>query len=201
MSEKKIDLSVFCMRARVFLSQGRADDALGLYGDVIQVDPDNALAYADRGTVYAMLKRSDMALSDLERAFALGYADASAYSTVATIYLELKRFSDALKYFAKAIELDPNYPLTYYNRSDVFHELGDDRAAVADLKKCLEFNPEENLKKLILSRLGLLRNQQGPKRGRIYFLCVSKVIVLSGASKINPSPFRGPLFVITGSQV
>lgn len=101
-----------------------------------------------------------MALSDLERAFALGYADASAYSTVATIYLELKRFSDALRYFAKAIELNPNYPWTYYNRSDVFHELGDDRAAVADLKKCLEFNPEENLKKLILSRLGLLRNQQ-----------------------------------------
>lgn len=32
MSEKKIDLSVFCMRARLFLSQGRADDALGLYG-------------------------------------------------------------------------------------------------------------------------------------------------------------------------
>ncbi|WP_256585119.1 MULTISPECIES: hemagglutinin repeat-containing protein [unclassified Pseudomonas] len=34
-------------------------------------------------------------------------------------------------------------------------------------------------------------NEKGTsKRGRIYFICVSKVIVLSGSSKINPSPFR-----------
>jgi tetratricopeptide (TPR) repeat protein len=160
MNEKKIDLSAFCMRARGFLSQGRTDDALGLYGDVIQIDSDNALAYADRGTAYAMLKKFDMALSDLERAFALGYADASAYSTVATIYFELKQFPDALKYFAKAIELNPSYPLTYYNRSNVLHELGEDKAAIADLEKCLGFNPEEDFKKLIVSRLDLLKSQQ-----------------------------------------
>ncbi|APC15420.1 hypothetical protein BLL42_06650 [Pseudomonas frederiksbergensis] len=160
MNEKKIDLSAFCMRARGFLSQGRSDDALGLYGDVIHIDPDNALAYADRGTAYAMLKKFDMALSDLERAFALGYADASAYSTVATIYFELKQFPDALKYFAQAIGLDPSYPLAYYNRSNVLHELGDDNAAIADLEKCLGFEMEEDFKRLILSRLDLLKSQQ-----------------------------------------
>ena len=79
-----------------------------------------------------MLKKFDMALIDLERAFALGYADALAYSAMATIYFELKRFSDALKYFAKAIELDPNHPLIYYNRSNVLHALGDNEAAIAD---------------------------------------------------------------------
>ncbi|MCU1738205.1 MULTISPECIES: M48 family metallopeptidase [unclassified Pseudomonas] len=159
MSGNKIDLSVFCMRARGFLSQGRTDDALGLYGDVIQVDPDNALAYADRGTAYAMLKKFDMALIDLERAFVLGYADALAYSAMATIYFELKRFSDTLKYFAKAIELDPNHPLIYYNRSSVLHALGDNEAAIVDLEKCLGFNPDENFKKMILSRLDLLKTQ------------------------------------------
>ncbi|MGN6649408.1 hypothetical protein [Trinickia sp.] len=57
MSENKMDLSPFCMRARDFLTQGRTDDALALYGDVLQIDPANALAYADRGTAEPALTR------------------------------------------------------------------------------------------------------------------------------------------------
>lgn len=159
MNEKKIDLAPFCMRARGLLAQGRIDDALELYGDVLRVDPDNALAYADRGTAYAMLKKFDLARNDLERAFALGYVDAAAYSTMATLYSELKQFQKALEYFSRAIELNPGYPLTYYNRANVLHELGDDKAAVTDLEKCLEFDPEEDFKQLIMRRLNILRSQ------------------------------------------
>jgi tetratricopeptide (TPR) repeat protein len=158
MSENKIDLSPFCMKARGFLIKGRTDDALGLYGDVLQVDPDNVLAYADRGTAYAMLKKFDLALSDLQRAFALGYAEASAYCTMGTVYFELKQFQKALECFAKALELDAGYPFTYYNRSNVLHALGDNAAAIADLEKCLTLNPETGMKQLILRRMDALRS-------------------------------------------
>ncbi|MHA6853590.1 tetratricopeptide repeat protein [Ralstonia pseudosolanacearum] len=153
MSESKIDLSPFCMRARGFLTQGRTDDALALYGDVLQVDPDNALAHADRGTAYAMLKKFDPALRDLERALALGYSEASTYCTIGTVYVELKKFQKALEYFTKAIALDENYPFTYYSRSNVLHELGATEAAIADLERCLGFNPEESMRKLTFRRL------------------------------------------------
>ncbi|KAB8053540.1 tetratricopeptide repeat protein [Janthinobacterium sp. FT14W] len=157
MNELKPDLSPFCMRARGFISQGRIDDALGMYDDVLQVDSTNAMAYADRGTAYAMLKKFDLALIDLERAIALGYVDASTYGTVATIYFELKRYEDSLDNFAKAIELDSNYLLAYYNRSNVFHELGEIKSAIADLKKCLVLNPDEGTRKLIIRRLDSIR--------------------------------------------
>ena len=157
MSENNLDLSPFCMRARGFLSQGRMEDALGLYGDVLKVDPDNVLAHADRGTAYAMAKKFDLALSDLERAFELGYEDASAYSTVATIYFEQKQFQKALWYFANALELDPTYPLAYYNRANVLLELGEKRAAIGDLEKCLQLGPDENFKQLVLRRLNFLK--------------------------------------------
>ena len=160
MSEKKVDLTAFSMRARGFVAQGRIDDALGLYADILKIDPDNALAYADRGTAYAMLKKFELALSDLERAFMLGYVDASTYTTVATIYFEMKQFQNALKYFAKAIELNPSYPLTYYNRSSVLLELGHNKAAISDLEKCLEFSPEEDFKQLIVRRLNFLEIPQ-----------------------------------------
>lgn len=160
MSENKIDLSPFCMRARAFLTQGRTDDALALYGDVLQIDPTNALAYADRGTAYAMLNKFDLAQKDLERAFALGYAEASAYCTIGTVCFQVKQYQKSLDYFAKAITLNPNYPFIYYNRSNVLHELGDNKTAIADLEKCLEFNPDESMRQLIDRRLDLLRSSK-----------------------------------------
>ena len=107
MNENKLDLSPFCMRARSFLAQGRIEDALALYGDVIQVDPDNMLAYADRGTAYAMQEKFDLALRDLERAFALGYVEASAYCTVGTIYFKQRQLQKSLENFGNAVALDP----------------------------------------------------------------------------------------------
>lgn len=159
MNEFKPNLSPFCMRARGFISQGRIDDALGLYEDVLKVDPTNAMAYADRGTAYAMLKKFDLALSDLEQAIALGYVDASTYSTVATIYFELKKFENSLDYFSKVIDLDPGYLLAYYNRSNALHELGENKAAIADLEKCLASNSDEDFKQLVVRRLDFIRGK------------------------------------------
>ncbi len=159
MNENTTDLARFCMRARALITKGQMDDALDLYGDVLHVDPDNALAYADRGTAYAMQKKFDLALNDLQRAFKLGYADAAAYSTVATVCLELKHFQKGLACFSKAIELNPDYPLTYYNRAYVWHELGDDSAAITDLEKCLALAPDEDFKALVVRRLTALRSQ------------------------------------------
>lgn len=160
MSGSRIDLSLFCIRARSFIAQGRIEDALGLYGDVLQVDPINAMAYADRGTAYAMLKKFELALSDLNKAFSLGYQDSSAYSTTATILFELKDFQKSLEYFSRAIELDSGYPLAYYNRSNVFYEIGNYNAAISDLEKCLEFNSGEDFKKLINNRLSYIKEKR-----------------------------------------
>jgi tetratricopeptide (TPR) repeat protein len=160
-NNNKPDLSPFCMRARSFMSQGRVDDAIGLYEDVIKVDPANSMAYADRGTAYAMLKKFDLALEDLKRAITLGSIDASVRATIATVYFEQKKLQEALFFFAEAIELDSGYPLTYYNRSNVFHELGDNDSAIADLEKCLRFNSEEDFRVLVLKRLDFLQSQRG----------------------------------------
>ncbi len=161
MIDTKPDLSPFCMRARGFLAQGRVDDALGLYGDVLQVDTDNAMAYADRGTAYAMLKQFDSALNDLERAISLGYVDASALSTVATIYFEQKKYPQSLEYFSKAIEADPSYAFAYYNRSNVLYELGEKEKALEDLEECLAFQSADDFKLLVAQRAAYIRANLG----------------------------------------
>jgi len=157
MNKEKLDLAPICMRARSYVARGHVEDALDLYGDVLKVDPDYALAYADRGTVLAMNKQFGPALQDLERAFALGYSDASAFSTAGTICLETGSFNKALSHFAHSLQLNPDYPFTYFNRASVHSAMGNRNAAIEDLEKCLQMGPEDDFKELISQRLASLQ--------------------------------------------
>lgn len=158
MSKEIPDLAPVCMRARSFAARGQIEDALDLYGDVLKVDPEFALAYADRGTVLAMIKRFEPAMNDLERAFSLGYADPSAFSTAGTICMETSQHGKALDFFERAIAISPDYPFTYYNRASVHLAMGNRKAAISDLEQCLRMGPEDDFKEVILRRLNQLQH-------------------------------------------
>ncbi|GAU00882.1 tetratricopeptide repeat protein [Burkholderia stabilis] len=138
MTDKNPDFSPIRMRARGFVSQGRIEDALGLYGDILKVAPNDAATYADRGTTFAMIKKTDLALNDLNRAIELGYTDPSAYCTLATIFLEGGGYQKSLDYFDKALKLNPDQPFVYFNRARAYETLGDLKAAIADLVPVLQ---------------------------------------------------------------
>lgn len=158
MSTPQPDLRPLCMQARGFAGQGRVDDALNLYGEVLRLDPGFAMAYADRGTVFAMTKQFEAALRDLEKAFALGYAEASAFSTAGTICLETQQYDKALSHYKKAVELNPDYPFTYFNRANVYDALGNKKAAIADLETCLSMGGAEDFRQLVFKRLAEVKN-------------------------------------------
>lgn len=166
MSEEDRDLVPFILKARALVSQGRIDDALKLYEDILKAAPENTVAYADRGTAYAMARKTDLALKDLNRAIALGYSDVSIYCTIGMIYFELNDYQEALGYFEKAIEVKPDYPFTYHNRASVYEALGDFNAAVADLERCLTFGPNDALRKKLKDRISQCRLQANLRRSR-----------------------------------
>lgn len=151
----KPDLSIFCRRAQGFVANGQFTDALGLYDDVLSVDSSCALAYAQRGTTYAMLKKFKLAIQDLAKAIALNHADAATYNTLATIQLAQADYPAALENFGAAIAAEPDYPLSYYNRSALFLKIARKADAVHDLQKFLGYQPEPELAGLARKRLSL----------------------------------------------
>ncbi|CAB3772751.1 hypothetical protein B7G54_23160 [Burkholderia puraquae] len=157
MTDKHPDFSPIRMKARGFVSQGRIEDALGLYGDILKIAPEDAATYADRGTTFAMVKKTDLALSDLNRAIELGHTDPSAYCTLATICLEAGSYQQSLDYFDKALKLNPDQPFVYFNRARAYETLGDIRAAIADLERCLTYTPDDALSARIKDRVAQLR--------------------------------------------
>lgn len=153
MSVEVSDLSGLCFRARALLSKGQVEAAMEIYDGLVEAAPEFALAYADRGTLKAMLKDFDPAIEDLEKAFALGHAESATYATAATVMFQKHDHRKALELFAEAVRLDPENPLIYYNRANVFHAIGDSEKALSDLKECLRFNPDENTRSAIARKL------------------------------------------------
>ena len=150
------NLFVFCKRARSHISQGRYDDALEVYDDLVAAAPAYATAWADRGTLLGLMNRREEALTSLRKAIALGFADPAAYNAMGTILGQMGLSQSALEAYAKAIEIDPAYPFTYFNRSGIFEKLKDNAAARADLEACLRFDADEGFHDAVRGRIAAL---------------------------------------------
>jgi len=73
------DASLFFGRATARQKKNDFDGALADYSKTIELDASHALAYANRGVVKALLKRSDYA-ADFEAAFRLNPSLRTSYS-------------------------------------------------------------------------------------------------------------------------
>ena len=86
----------------------RFDEALQSYDRAIQLKPDFAEAYYNRGLALVELKRFEEALQSYDRAIQLKPDFAEAYSNRGIALDELKRFEEALQSYDRAIQLKPD---------------------------------------------------------------------------------------------
>jgi serine/threonine protein kinase len=144
--------------------------ALADLDKAIELDPELADAYRDRGTlkISEQLKDVSGALADLDKAIKLDPKNSLAYYNRGAVK-NLKKPSDisgALADYNKAIELDPKIFFAYINRAQLKHklsnlkgfkrlklwagnyigrgrvELSDISGALADYSKAIELDPE-----------------------------------------------------------
>ena len=96
----------------------------------------------------------DRALSSYDKAVELDPGLAAAHFNRGYVFLNRKNYPEAIKAFAKVVEL--NSPFTadaLVNLAVCRHRMGDDRAAISDLKQALKVNPNHPLAIKYLERL------------------------------------------------
>jgi len=77
-------------------------EAIELFSQVIQLDPNHDEAYCLRGTVMYQLERYEEALKDYNRAIQINpYTDDSNYYLRGQIYMKLERYKEAVKDFER----------------------------------------------------------------------------------------------------
>ncbi|PYC76914.1 hypothetical protein C7C46_20865 [Streptomyces tateyamensis] len=129
-------------RAQVHNAIGRYPEALADYAAVIELDPNYAEYWFDRGTIRRKADQLELALADFEQAIKLSPPFPEAYYNRADVRAELGDLAGAVADFGYVLELDPAFTDAHLNRASLLAELGDPAAAWLDVEAGLRIDPK-----------------------------------------------------------
>ena len=98
-------------------------EAIEHYTEAIQLDPNNALAYNNRGNAYLSLGQYQRAIQDYDKAIQIDPNYAHAYNMRGGVYYRLGENQRAIQDYDKAIQIDPYYAIAYNNRGYTYEAL------------------------------------------------------------------------------
>ena len=118
------------------------DEAIEVYSRAIELNPNHAASYSNRGAAYCGRDEFDLAIADYNKAIELDPELAQAYSNRGAAYWGKDEFDLAIADYNKAIELDPKLAHAYYNRGATYRAEGAFDLAIADCTKAIELDPK-----------------------------------------------------------
>jgi predicted O-linked N-acetylglucosamine transferase (SPINDLY family) len=139
-SKKPTNLDELFQQALALHQQGQLEEAIELYGQCVERDPQRSEAYYKRANALNGLGRLEPALEDYDRATHLNPSYTYAFCNRGSVLERLGRRDEALASYDRAIELDPKDALTYYNRGSVLKDLKRYEDALASYESAIELN-------------------------------------------------------------
>ena len=126
----------------IAIQTGHYVGAVGMIDKAIEVNPNAAIYYSNRGNALQELKQFDAAVTSYDKAIALKPDYADAYFNRGIALKALKQFDAAVTSYDKAIALKPDYAEAYSNRGRAMRALKQLEAAVTSYNKALELKPD-----------------------------------------------------------
>ena len=115
--------------------------AVELIGLAIDINPDQADFYSNRGLALQDLRRLDEALASYDNALALEPEYAEAYCNRGNVLKDLNQLTEALASYARAIVIKPDFAQAYSNQGNVLKDLKRFDEALASYACALALNP------------------------------------------------------------
>lgn len=128
-------------RARWLAQEGRVDDALGAYRDVLHRQPDSRAAWAEAFELLRRSRRRDEALRWAEQAVAQSEGAAFARALEGAALIELARYPEALRALEGAIDADPDLAVVWHELGYAAYRLGEPSRALAALDRAFALEP------------------------------------------------------------
>jgi tetratricopeptide (TPR) repeat protein len=116
-------------------------EAVVMFSRAIELKPDYALAWYNRGVAHWGLGQLDKTVTDFCKSLNMGLADQLRCHNLALVYIELGKPDDAIAAYSKAIELNPNSVEIWTARGRFYAIQGQWKKAGVDYKKLTELNP------------------------------------------------------------
>lgn len=120
----------------------KLDAAIDSYNKAIQLKPDFAAAYYNRGDAYYTQNKLNEAIKDFEKAITFSPGKTEAYYNLGNIFVKQNKIYSALACYNAVIQLEPNFFQAYNNRGIIYleHDKPDD--AITDFNKAIQLKPD-----------------------------------------------------------
>ena len=125
----------------LYQATSQHEKSLPNYNKAIELNPDDAAAYNNRGAARADQGDLDAAIADLDMAIQLNPDFAEAYYNRGNARRLQGDLNAAIADYDKAIQLDPGDAEAYFNRGGVRVLQGDLDEAIADFDKAIQHDP------------------------------------------------------------
>lgn len=130
---------LYVRRGTAWYEKKTYDKAINDYNKAIEINPNSAVAFYNRGLLRAIKKEYPKAREDFDKAIEICPDDAAYYVSRGSILRFLKEYHLAIGDYSKAINLDHNYQSAYYNRGLAKKESNVDlKGAKQDLERYLK---------------------------------------------------------------
>ncbi len=130
-------------RGNECMIKGDWADAVKNYDRVIELDPNYAVAFNNRGAAHYLMGEYEEAAADFGEAVSILVMLAPAWNNLAYAEQRLGRWRAAADDHSRAALLNGRFASAYYGRGLAYYQLGDFKRAAADFKTAEEL-PEED---------------------------------------------------------
>lgn len=119
----------------------RYQEAIAAFYQALQLDPNYADAYFQRGWALWRFQRHQQALIAYDRAIQLNPTIAAYYINKGLVFSDLERYEEALAAYEQAIQLDPKYATTHVNKGAALYKLERYEEALAAYEQAIHLEP------------------------------------------------------------
>ena len=141
-SEKELRAELALQQGNVFIMLGQINNAIERYTHAINLNPNNAASYNNRGGAYRDQGNIDRAIVDFTKAIDLNPKDARTYSNRGGAYSIKGDIDRAIADFTIAINLNSNVAITYYYRGSAYQLKKNFALAIKDLDMAINLKPD-----------------------------------------------------------
>ena len=141
-SEKELRAALAFQQGNVLMMIGQVDMAIEHYSHAIELNPNNATTYSNRGVAYASKGNYDRAIRDYTEAIRLSRNYVGAYNNRGIAYSDKSGYDRAIENYTKAIQLKPDYAEVYNNRGIAYGDKSDYVRAIENYTKAIQLKPD-----------------------------------------------------------
>jgi predicted O-linked N-acetylglucosamine transferase (SPINDLY family) len=120
---------------------GDLEQAIKIFSEILQVEPNNIYALHYLGLLYYRLKRYDLSLSLIKKAIEYEPNYVDAYNNLGVILSDIGQYDEAIEYYQQAIKVNSNSFFAYYNLGNILRVKGHFDKATTFYRKAIELNP------------------------------------------------------------